>query len=216
MTGIPASTAVLIPLRDFHSGKSRLAGSLSPRRREQLTRAWAERVRQAAGHLPVVVMTPDQAAARWARRSGAQPIPDTGEDLNRSLAAALPRVRAAGWARVIIAHGDLALADDLTWLEPFPGVVIVPDRRDEGTNVLALPTHAPFSFRYGPASRGHHEQEARRLGLPITVVPDPVLGWDVDVTEDLGLPRGEELARLVQVGQRARKAAAAESVAGRP
>jgi 2-phospho-L-lactate guanylyltransferase (CobY/MobA/RfbA family) len=64
-------------------------------------------------------------------------------------------------------------------------VTIVPDRRDDGTNVLALPVGSGFRFAYGPGSSRRHAAEARRVGLPVRVVREPRRGWDVDVPDDL-------------------------------
>ena len=50
----------------------------------------------------------------------------------------------AGVERVIVAHGDLPLAGDLRWVARFPGVTIVPDHGDDGTNVISVPTAAPW------------------------------------------------------------------------
>ncbi|MEZ5177887.1 MAG: hypothetical protein R2746_06270 [Acidimicrobiales bacterium] len=73
-------------------------------------------------------------------------------------------------------------------------MLLVPDRRADGTNVIALPTASGFRFRYGPGSFARHQAEARRLGLPVEVRADAALGWDVDVPDDLRLPGGADLA----------------------
>ena len=45
-------------------------------------------------------------------------------------------------------------------------MTLVPDRRDDGTNVGAcIPARAGFRFHYGPVSSPAHRAEARRLGL---------------------------------------------------
>jgi 2-phospho-L-lactate guanylyltransferase len=64
----------------------------------------------------------------------------------------------------------------------------VPDRHDDGTNVLAVPTGVGFVFAYGPASFARHRAEAARLGLTLTVLRPPDLTWDVDVPADLDQP----------------------------
>ena len=87
--------------------------------------------------------------------------------------------------RILVAAPD-HLTDD--------GVLIVPDRWNDGTNVIAVPARSGFRFAYGPGSASRHEAEARRLGLPVQVVDDQVLGWDVDLPGDLQLPSGEDLA----------------------
>jgi 2-phospho-L-lactate guanylyltransferase len=67
-------------------------------------------------------------------------------------------------------------------------VTLVPDRRFDGTNVLALPTESGFRFSYGAGSFGRHRAEAARLDLPARIVADPHLAWDVDLPADLAYP----------------------------
>ena len=83
---------------------------------------------------------------------------------------------------------DLPLATRLAWVADFPGVTLVPDRRCDGTNVLAVPTASGFRFSYGAGSFGRHRAETARLGLPARLVPDPQLAWDVDLPVDLAWP----------------------------
>ena len=59
------------------------------------------------------------------------------------------------------------------------------NRRDDGTNVVAVPARAGFTFSYGPGSFQRHGAEARRLGLAVCVVREPGLAHDVDVPADL-------------------------------
>ena len=100
-----------------------------------------------------------------------------------------PRSRPTAPTRVIVAHADLPLADDLRPIaDGFDGVTLVPDRRADGTNVLCVPAGAGFDFQYGPRSFARHRAEAERLGLRHRVVDDARLAWDVDVPEDLLYP----------------------------
>jgi 2-phospho-L-lactate guanylyltransferase len=70
----------------------------------------------------------------------------------------------------------------------FPGVTLVPDRRLDGTNVLAVPTEVGFGFAYGPGSFTRHRAEAQACGLPARIVRDDRLAWDVDLPADLAWP----------------------------
>ncbi len=63
--------------------------------------------------------------------------------------------------------------------------MIVPDRRDDGTPVLSLPTDADVAFGYGPGSFTHHCAAARAAGLTVEVVRDDALQFDIDVPADL-------------------------------
>ncbi|MEC8069218.1 MAG: 2-phospho-L-lactate guanylyltransferase, partial [Actinomycetota bacterium] len=87
-------------------------------------------------------------------------------------------------SRVIIAHADLPLADDLRVVDG-PGLAIAPDQARDGSNVLSIPLTSGFTFHYGPGSFAAHCAEAERLGLEITVVDDPSLALDVDDPGDL-------------------------------
>ena len=74
-------------------------------------------------------------------------------------------------------------------LATWPGVTLVPDRRDDGTNVAVVPTDVAFTFAYGPGSFRRHAAEAERLSLMLTIVREPdALGWDIDLPDDLDHP----------------------------
>ena len=75
-----------------------------------------------------------------------------------------PRWRGAGYDRVLVAHADLPLAVDIAWLARLGGLTLVPDRHDDGTNVVCLPSAIGFEFAYGPGSFRRHAAEGRRLG----------------------------------------------------
>ena len=66
-------------------------------------------------------------------------------------------------------------------------MTLVPDRRLDGTNVLASPPTPGFAFAYGAGSFARHRAEAARLGLPARIVPTR-LAWDVDLPADLAWP----------------------------
>jgi 2-phospho-L-lactate guanylyltransferase len=148
-------------------------------------------VLRAAGALPVAVVCDDGAVAAWASGHGARVIWRPGRGLNGAVTDGVAALAAAGVAVAVVAHADLPHARDLTWLAA-PGaagrVTLVPDRRDDGTNVIVVPTGAGFTFAYGPGSLARHRAEAERLGLPVRVEREPRLGWDVDVPDDLAAP----------------------------
>jgi 2-phospho-L-lactate guanylyltransferase len=135
--------------------------------------------------LPVAVVCDDTAVADWARREGALVVWEPGRGLNGAVQAGVERLADAGARQVIVAHADLPLAGSLGWASRFRGVTLVPDRRDDGTNVACVPADAGFTFSYGPGSFARHGAEAHRLGLALRVVREPLLGHDVDVPADL-------------------------------
>ena len=185
-----AGAAVLVPVKAFSDAKVRLAGALPAGRRAELARRMAAKVLAAAAPLPVAVVCDDEEVAAWACGHGAEVIKEPGLGLNRAVAAGVEHLADRGIEQVVVAHADLPLATDLTWLPRFPGVTLVPDRRDDGTNVLCVPTGAGFCFSYGPGSFDRHRAEAARVGLPVRLVRAPLLAWDVDLPADLDFDGG--------------------------
>ena len=177
-------TGVLIPIRSFEDALSRLNGVLDHEGRVRLMRTLAQRVLEAAKGLPVWVVTDDPEVAEWASHQGAVPLGVERSGLTESVSAAFEVMRRGGFDRVIIAHADLALVDDLTGMDG-PGISIAPDRHRDGSNVMCIPADSGFRFAYGPGSFDRHVAEARRLGLPVRVVDDPTLAIDIDEPADL-------------------------------
>lgn len=177
--------AVLVPVKAFGEAKLRLAPALPPAGRAELARAMATHVVSAARGLPVAVVCDDLEVASWAREQRALVIWEPERGLNRAVEAGVARLGKGGAERVIVAHGDLPLAGGLSWVGRFPGVTLVPDRVDNGTNVACVPVAAGFTFSYGPGSFARHRVEAFRLGLPLRVVRERRLAQDVDLPSDM-------------------------------
>jgi 2-phospho-L-lactate guanylyltransferase len=176
---------VLIPVKAFHQAKRRLGSALSDADRIGLVRKMAAQVVAACVPLPVAVVCDDQHVAQWASEVGATVMWEPGQGLNGAVRAGVDRLTRAGARWVTIAHGDLPRAHGLGELAPFEGVTLVPDRRDDGTNVLRLPAGTDFHFAYGPGSFRAHRAEATRLGLPVRVLREPNLAYDVDWPADV-------------------------------
>ena len=175
---------VLIPVKAFHQAKRRLGTTLSDPEREQLVRAMATHVVAACAPLPVAVVCDDEVVAAWAEEHGASVVWAPGHGLNGAVRAGVDRLAQTGARWVTVAHGDLPRAKGLGTLAPFDGVTLVPDRRDDGTNVLRLPAAADFRFAYGPGSFRAHRAEATRLGLAVRILRSPDLAYDVDWPAD--------------------------------
>jgi len=170
-------------VKSFALAKGRLAAHLAEPQRRALARQMAETVLGAAGAMPVVVACDDEDVAAWARSRGASVAWVPGTDLNGAVAAAVASL--VGVDRVVVAHADLPKARDLTVAVGVEGVVVVPDRREDGTNVLSVPAGSAFPFAYGPGSFRRHVAVAESLGLPLTVLRPDDLTWDVDEPADL-------------------------------
>jgi 2-phospho-L-lactate guanylyltransferase len=190
----PAATAgdvqlgpevVLIPVKAFRQAKRRLGAALGDAEREGLVRSMAAHVVAACAPLPVAVVCDDDEVARWAAELGATVMWEPGQGLNGAVRAGVTRLAHGGSHWVTVAHGDLPRARHLGVLAPFDGVTLVPDRRDDGTNVMRIPAGCDFRFAYGPGSFRAHRAESARLGLPLRVLRIPDLAYDVDWPADV-------------------------------
>ena len=176
---------VLIPVKSFHQAKRRLGSVMADHDRIRLVRAMASHVVSACEPLPVAVVCDDADVAGWATDQGAAVLWEPGQGLNGAVRAGVERLGRAGARWVTVAHGDLPLARGLGLIPPFDGITLVPDRRDDGTNVLRLPAGCAFQFAYGPGSFRAHRAEATRIGLPVRIVRHPDLAYDVDWPADV-------------------------------
>ncbi len=183
---------MLIPVKAFRDAKKRLSEMLSPAERAALARYTAGVVVAAADGVPVYVVCDDDQVASWADSCGASVLWRPGLGLNPAVTDGVSTLADKGYEHVIVAHSDLPLAARLPALVT-PGVItMVPDRSDDGTNVLALPTSTDFEFAYGAGSFHRHLAVAARLGYAVQVIRDPALGRDLDVPTDLADPLVQE------------------------
>lgn len=186
ISAVPARAVVVVPVKAFADAKARLASVLSAPDRATLARTMAERVVAAAAPLAVCVACDDRGVAAWAEDLGATVEWTPGLGLNGAVQQAFGALAGAGFDVVIVAHADLPYAAGLARFAQHPDdVSIVPDRHDDGTNVLAVPAVAEFVFSYGPASFARHVAEAERIGRRVRVERLAELQWDVDTPDDL-------------------------------
>ncbi len=176
---------MIVPVKSFDLAKSRLGGSLSDTQRADLAQSMTRAVLAAATPLDRFVVCGSHDVASWVLSQGAGVVWLEPPGLNRAVAFAVERLADDGYERVIISHGDLPLARELSWVADFNGVTIVPDRHGLGTNVMSIPTGVGFRFSYGENSALAHRRESARLGLDLRVVADEELGWDIDQPQDL-------------------------------
>ncbi len=177
--------AVLVPVKSFADAKQRLGGALADADRRALVQTMAAGVLRASAPLPTAVVCDDPEVADWARGLGALVIWEPGRGLNGAVEAGVARLALLGVATVTVAHADLPDARGIGALDPFDGVTLVPDRHDDGTNLIRLPSRSGFRFSYGPGSFERHLEECARLGLAAQIVRRAELAFDVDWPADL-------------------------------
>jgi 2-phospho-L-lactate guanylyltransferase len=175
--------AILVPLKDFEVAKGRLRNAgisdVGARAREL-----ARRVIIASQPRHVIVVTEAPDIVDFASQNDAESILSSARDLNEAVQWAYRAVEHR-FEHILIAHGDLANPSGLGEFSPEPGVTLVTDRHERGTNVLALPTGLDFRFSYGTDSKNLHRHEALRLGVQCHVIANSPWSLDIDEPEDL-------------------------------
>lgn len=188
-------TAV-VALRDGSTGKARLSGVLGSTARNRLVSVMARHVVStllASGvvdHVLVVTVDPlfaTSAMQGLGRRVDVirQPIGQCG--LNAAID--FGRKNSSGATdRLLVVHADLpALSreDVRAVLASHAPVVLAPDRRQEGTNVLALsPASKDFSFRFGVGSLAAHQAQTSARGVKSLLVQRAGTAIDLDTVDD--------------------------------
>ncbi len=178
----------LVPVKSFRAAKARLAGVLSAGQRIELARWMATRVIEAARPHPTFVACDHEEVAEFAEALGAHVLWGPGLGLNGAIDQGVSTIAGKGADHVVIAHGDLPLARDLGRIVHDGRVVIVPDRRCDGTNVMARPCAIDLPAAYGPGSFRVHLAAATATGLPVTVRHDRRLAIDIDTVADCAHP----------------------------
>jgi 2-phospho-L-lactate guanylyltransferase (CobY/MobA/RfbA family) len=176
--------------------------------RTTLARVCAEGVLRRHVTCDRIVVCDSGEVEAWSNGLGVESIRVTSSGLNASLEEALATIRIRHPnSDLVIAHGDiiepaglddvitgrkyLSSAERARFDDSLPNVVIVPDRRRDGTNVLRLDREAleNWTFEYGSGSFDRHLRQALSRGLRVDIHLDDGLALDVDVPEDLAHPR---------------------------
>jgi 2-phospho-L-lactate/phosphoenolpyruvate guanylyltransferase len=181
-------TAALIPIKGFHAAKARLASVLSDSDRERLARWMATRVIEALRPMPTFVACDDDRVAEWADALGVGVLWGPGLGLNGAIDVGVETLAGKGAEHVLIAHGDIPRPENLPTVPTPRTIVLVPDRRCDGTNVLSRPTAISMAAEYGAASFDRHLAAALASGIAVQVRSDPFLSIDVDTVDDCRHP----------------------------
>jgi 2-phospho-L-lactate guanylyltransferase len=180
--------AVLVPVKAFSAAKARLSPMVDAPTRAALARWMASNVLERVRPLPTFVACDDDDVAAWAEALGADVLWGPGLGLNGAVDHGVATIAGKGFDHVVITHGDLPLAEPLPAVATAGTVVIVPDHRRDGTNVLARPCAVPIAASYGGGSFQRHLDAAIRVGARVSVRADVRLAIDVDTIEDLAHP----------------------------
>jgi 2-phospho-L-lactate guanylyltransferase len=188
---------LIVPVKPFGTGKSRLAGVLTPAQRGALTHELLVRtirLAQAGGRFAgCLVVSRSRQVLAEARQLGASTLREVGPGgLNEAVAAACDAAARLGAERVLVLPADLpeVTAADLDAIHAHAAAgadVIVAPSQDGGTNALCLPLPPPFAFAFGPGSFACHTALAEAAGCRLAIYTSPTLAFDLDWPEDLQL-----------------------------
>jgi 2-phospho-L-lactate/phosphoenolpyruvate guanylyltransferase len=186
---------IVIPCKALSQGKSRLSGRLGATARRELCTGLLRHTLQLAlaiqHHERVLVISPDPEAAAIARSHTVRVAVDEGVSLNDALRhgrAWIAQHDLEGMSGALILPIDLVRATPAALAQLIRSdldLVIVPDERSRGTNVLYLGPGVlgTFPFAYGANSFMTHCRWAERHGVRFQAVLDPLLGFDLDDPE---------------------------------
>ena len=186
----------VVPVKDLHTAKQRLADVLGGGERHQLFRAMLEDVlsvladcHRLAG---VALVTGDGEARMLAARYGARVIEETQNCGHTAASSFGARTLAAeGAAGMLQVPGDVPLisvADIDAVLDAHgtaPAVTLAPSRDELGSNAVACSPPDVLPLRFGDDSYFPHRRRAQSLGIEPAIVHRPGLALDVDTPDDL-------------------------------
>jgi 2-phospho-L-lactate guanylyltransferase len=201
-----AMNAGILPVKRLSRSKRRLGRDLGEGRREGIARAL---LADALGLLAAVdfldwwVVSDDPEVLERARADGHRAIDDPAGGLNAALELALADVTAQGATSALVVPADVPLATagdlrDISDTGETSDIVLVPSRRDRGTNALHLRPPDLLAPRFGTGSLEAHLESAERSKLRCSVVDLPRVALDLDTIDD-----ARELVRHDEAGRSA-------------
>jgi 2-phospho-L-lactate guanylyltransferase len=187
-------TLAIVPVKPFHEGKSRLNGVLTNDERYQLNLHSLKRTISILSDLEdideIIVISRDPEALEIARKLGTISILENNQGLNRALYQ-VNNTLDKSCDRVLVIPTDLPLVsgEDIQKVinlgQTQPVVVIVPDRRQKGTNALLVNPVGSIRYRFGSCSAKKHSAEAQKRDIPVIITQIPGISLDLDQEEDL-------------------------------
>ena len=192
----PAEVWAIIPVKETHGAKQRLAPVLSAPLRQKLALAMLEDVLDAVtavkGLGGVILVTIDPQAIVLARSYGAQTIAEGAHDGHTGAVIAGARhLIAHGRNTMLTVPGDLPLvtAAEIEQLIAAHGLgrafTIAPAHDDLGSNAILMSPPDAVPLRFGEDSFFPHLAAARASGIEPCVMRLPGVAFDIDNPQDL-------------------------------
>lgn len=188
----------IVPVKPLNLGKSRLCQVLTDLQRTELNQQLFQNTISVLKQVPkiseILVVSRDSNVLTIARASGLRTVQENGNpELNQAL------LRASVFAQVYSPEGVIIVPADLPLLQPAdvemvieknhvpPVVVIAPDRRKEGTNMLLVSPAQLITYSFGKESFKTHLALAKASGARVEIVENERIALDLDLPEDWAL-----------------------------
>jgi 2-phospho-L-lactate guanylyltransferase len=188
----------IVPVKPLRRGKSRLSEILSEDDRtylnHQLFVHTIELLKKVEAVTDILVVSRDSDVLTEARDLKVRTVTENGTpELNAALRRATLFSKTFSTEGVLIVPADLPLmtpADVTAFLNrrsDSPGIVIAPDRRRQGTNLLFTNPADLLTFSYGEDSFERHIELAKQRAAQVVVVENDQIALDLDLPEDYKL-----------------------------
>jgi 2-phospho-L-lactate guanylyltransferase len=189
------SLCAIIPIKPLRRGKSRLSSVLSEDKREGLNQYLLTSTLQCLKNISkidhILVISYDPSALTLARKFGARTVLENrNTNINCALRKATLAAKAINSSKILIVPADLPLLtkDDILAVigksgDP-PEIVIVPDRKMSGTNILLINPIGAIKYDFGEWSFRKHVEQAERKKINIKICERKNLSFDLDLPED--------------------------------
>lgn len=186
----------IVPVKPLKQGKSRLSGVLTDDERYLLTSTLLGNTLRSLSLVKaieqILVVSRDSTVLAVARDFGARTVQEENpSNLNLALNLGTRLAVFSGAQRVLILPADLPLlsaqvVEELVSRqgEP-PHLVIVPDRRRDGTNALLFSPADAMEYQFGPGSYQKHVDQALKKGIQVDIYLSRAMELDLDLPEDL-------------------------------
>jgi len=189
------SLCAIIPIKPLRRGKSRLSSVLSEEKREGLNQYLLTSTLQCLRKINeidhILVVSYDPSALSLARKHGARTVLENrNTNINRALRKATLAAKVFKSSKILVVPADLPLltGDDLLSVigesgDP-PEIVIVPDKKMSGTNMLLINPIGAIKYDFGEWSFRKHIEQAERKKINIKICSRKNLSFDLDLPED--------------------------------
>ena len=185
----------IIPVKPLRRGKSRLSEILTEEERFQLNQHLFKRTIDILFTVEaiseILIVSRDTTVLTIAREKGVRTVTENGTpELNNALRRASLFSNAFSTEGVLIVPADLPMlmpedvSDFLAKRKQPPTIVISPDHRRLGTNMLLINPADLITFSFGINSFERHCAMAKQGGADVVIYENDRIALDLDVPED--------------------------------